>query len=208
MKQKIISSDDFIKQLLTGWVDANNRYVNFLGKHDCCWWYNERTNVSVLAGAAWTLGWAAIEEYPSRKKMKGCVQDDLYTSKGRVDLYITNSNDDVAIEAKHAWYLLENTFESNRILNFRMDEAYADAKRLINQAGNQFAATFIVFYTKMNAEGTINENHIDELISKVISKRGEKQSSYAYIFDSQFNYKNELEYYYPSVALILEKVNC
>ncbi|EAQ7632039.1 hypothetical protein DWF43_21270 [Salmonella enterica] len=38
---------------MNGWIQANQRYVDLLGKKDCCWWYNERTNVCVLAGAVW-----------------------------------------------------------------------------------------------------------------------------------------------------------
>lgn len=39
----------FIEQLLNEWIQANQRYVDLLGKKDFCWCYNERTNVSVLA---------------------------------------------------------------------------------------------------------------------------------------------------------------
>ncbi|MEL7629211.1 hypothetical protein AAGW04_09430 [Pectobacterium aroidearum] len=205
--KKTCENDSFIEQLLNGWIQANQRYVDLLGKKDCCWWYNERTNVSVLAGAAWSLGWAAIEEYPSNKRMKGCLQENTDTSKGRVDLYITNKNDDVAIEAKHAWYNLDNINESNAITNFKMDEARSDANRLIGQAGRHFSATFVVFYTKINSQEIITEEYIEQLIDGAIPNDRRECVSYAYLIDQQFMFKNELGYYYPSVALILEKVD-
>lgn len=99
--------------MLTGWILTNQRYVELLRQKDCCWWYNERTNVSVLAGAAWSMGRAAIEEYPSSKLMKGSLQEDTDTSRGRVDLYITSNHDDIAIEAKHAWYHLDDIVSGN-----------------------------------------------------------------------------------------------
>ncbi|GAB7217704.1 hypothetical protein [Dickeya oryzae] len=115
---------------MNGWIQANQRYVDLLGKKDCCWWYNERTNVSVLAGAAWSLGWAAIEEYPSDKKVKGCDEENTDTSKGRVDLYITNKNDDVAIEAKHAWYNLDNIVIGDKTIRCKMNKASDDVNCL------------------------------------------------------------------------------
>ncbi|MEQ9924937.1 hypothetical protein ABRP60_08190 [Pectobacterium brasiliense] len=205
--KKTCANDSFIEQLLNGWIQANQRYVDLLGKKDCCWWYNERTNVSVLAGAAWSLGWAAIEEYPSNKRMKGCLQEDTDTSKGRVDLYITNKNDDVAIEAKHAWYNLDNINESNVITNFKMDEARSDANRLVGQADRHFSATFVVLYTKINSQEIIAEEYIEQLIDGAIPNDRRESVSYAYLIDQQFMFKNELGYYYPSVALILEKVD-
>ncbi|MBB1525565.1 hypothetical protein H4Q82_03515 [Pectobacterium carotovorum subsp. carotovorum] len=205
--KKTCSNDSFIEQLLNGWIQANQHYVELLGRKDCCWWYNERTNVSVLAGAAWSLGWAAIEEYPSNKRMKGCLQEDTDTSKGRVDLYITNKNDDVAIEAKHAWYNLDNINESNVITNFKMDEARSDANRLVGQADRHFSATFIVFYTKESSQGVITGEHIDELINKSITNVRRDSISYAYLIDTESMFKNALRYYYPSVALVLEKVS-
>ncbi|AIK13478.1 MULTISPECIES: hypothetical protein [Pectobacterium] len=205
--KKTCANDSFIEQLLNGWIQANQRYVDLLGKKDCCWWYNERTNVSVLAGAAWSLGWAAIEEYPSNKRMKGCLQENTDTSKGRVDLYITNKNDDVAIEAKHAWYNLDNINESNAITNFKMDEARSDANRLVGQADRHFSATFVVFYTKINSQEIIAEEYIEQLIDGAIPNYRRECVSYAYLIDQQFMFKNELGYYYPSVALILEEVD-
>lgn len=204
--KKTCANDSFIEQLLNGWIQANQRYVDLLGKKDCCWWYNERTNVSVLAGAAWSLGWAAIEEYPSDKLMKGCLQEDTDTSKGRVDIYITNKNDDIAIEAKHMRYDLEHVEKTNDALIFRINDARNDAKRLKEQANRHFSATFFVFYTKRKSQELIAEENIEKLINNAISNSKKESISYAYIIDSQFMFQNMRGYYYPSVALILEKV--
>ncbi|QIZ46811.1 hypothetical protein [Dickeya zeae] len=204
--KKTCANDSFIEQLLNGWIQANQRYVDLLGKKDCCWWYNERTNVSVLAGAAWSLGWAAIEEYPSDKLMKGCLQEDTDTSKGRVDIYITNKNDDIAIEAKHMRYDLEHLEKTNDALIFRINDARNDAKRLKEQANRHFSATFFVFYTKRKSQELIAEENIEKLINNAISNSKKESISYAYIIDSQFMFQNMRGYYYPSVALILEKV--
>ncbi|MBN3239846.1 hypothetical protein [Pectobacterium versatile] len=208
MNKKVYANDDFIEQLLTGWIQANQRYVELLGRKDCCWWYNERTNASVLAGAAWSLGWAAIEEYPSDKLMKGSLQEDTDTSRGRVDIYITNNHDDVAIEAKHAWYNLDNIVSGNDILLCKMNEAFSDAKRLKNQADRHFSATFAVFYTEINSQELIAEENIEKLINNAISNSKKENISYAYIIDSHFMFQNTRGYYYPCIALVLEKIEC
>ncbi|MCA6960990.1 MULTISPECIES: hypothetical protein [Pectobacterium] len=206
MNKKVCANDDFIDQLLTGWILANQRYVELLGKKDCCWWYNERTNVSVLAGAAWSLGWAAIEEYPSDKRKKGCLEEDTGTSRGRVDIYITNKHDDVAIEAKHAWYNLDNIVSGNDAFICKMNKASDDAKCLKEQANRHFAATFVVFHTKNNSQELIAEEHIEQLIHSSISARIKENISYAYVIDSQFIFQNINKRYYPSVAIILEEI--
>ncbi|MBA5600984.1 hypothetical protein LES60_21610 [Pectobacterium brasiliense] len=204
--KKTCANDSFIEQLLNGWIQANQRYVDLLGKKDCCWWYNERTNVSVLAGAAWSLGWAAIEEYPSDKLMKGYFQEGTDTSRGRVDLYITSNHDDIAVEAKHAWYNLDNIVVGDKTIRCKMNKASDDAKCLKEQANRHFSATFVVFYTERNSQELIAEENIEKLINNAISNSKRENISYAYIIDPQFMFQNMKEYYYPSVALILEKV--
>ncbi|MBA0212988.1 MULTISPECIES: hypothetical protein [Pectobacterium] len=206
--KKTCANDSFIEQLLNGWIQANQRYVDLLGKKDCCWWYNERTNVSVLAGAAWSLGWAAIEEYPSDKRKKGCLEEDTGTSRGRVDIYITNKHDDVAIEAKHAWYNLDNIVSGNDAVLCKMNDAFGDANRLENQANRHLSATFIVFHTKKNSQEVIAEKHIEKLINNAIANRRKENISYVYFIDSQFMFQNTSGYYYPCVALVLENIEC
>lgn len=206
MNKKVYANDDFIEQLLTGWIQANQRYVELLGQKDCCWWYNERTNVSVLAGAAWSLGWTAIEEYPSDKLMKGSLLEDTDTSRGRVDLYISSNNDDIAIEAKHAWYNLDNIASGNDTVRCKVNKASEDANCLKEQADRHFSATFVVFYTKKNSQEVIAEENIEQLIHSAISTRIKENISYAYFIDSQFMFQNTSGYYYPCVALILERV--
>ncbi|WP_033576547.1 hypothetical protein [Dickeya chrysanthemi] len=207
MNKKVYANDDFIEQLLTGWILANQRYVELLGQKDCCWWYNERTNVSVLAGAAWSLGWAAIEEYPSDKLIKGYLQEDTDTSRGRVDLYISSNHDDIAVEAKHAWYNLDNIVIGDKTIRCKMNKASDDAKCLKEQANRHFSATFVVFYTERNSQELIAEENIGKLINNAISNSKKENISYAYIIDSQFMFQNMRGYYYPSVALILEEVD-
>ncbi|AYH01800.1 hypothetical protein F6Q07_01680 [Pectobacterium parmentieri] len=203
--QKVRANDRFIEELLNGWISANQRYVELLNRTDCCWWYNERTNVSVLAGAAWSLGWAAIEEYPSGKKRKGDTEENLdnNTSKGRVDLYIKSELESIALEAKHVWHKLDK--DINKDICY-IDYARSDAECLIKQAGRHFAATFVVFYTKENLNAFILEESISATINHTIKKISNDAISYAYLIDNKSAFMNHENKYYQSVALILEQI--
>lgn len=203
--QKVCANDSFIEHLLNGWISANQRYVELLNRTDCCWWYNERTNVSVLAGAAWSLGWTAIEEYPSSKKRKGDTEEipDSNTSKGRVDLYIKNELKSIALEAKHIWHNLDK--DINKDICY-IDYARSDTECLINQADRHFAATFIVFYTTENLNAFILEERITATINHTIKNISNDAISYAYLIDNKSAFINHRNEYYQSVAVILEQV--
>ncbi|MBT9184391.1 hypothetical protein ILP31_09890 [Pectobacterium punjabense] len=202
---KVCAKDDIIEPLLNKWISANQRYVELLNRKDCCWWYNERTNVSVLAGAAWSLGWTAIEEYPSDKKIKGYTGEnpDSNTRKGRVDLYIKNELKSIALEAKQIWHNLDEDINNDLCY---INYARSDAGYLIKQANRHFAATFMVFYTKENLNAFILEERIITAINHTIKKNSNNVISYAYLIDNKSPFMNDAKYYYQSVALILEQV--
>ncbi|MFJ5406743.1 hypothetical protein [Pectobacterium punjabense] len=204
--QKVRANDSFIEELLNGWISANQRYVELLNRTDCCWWYNERTNVSVLAGAAWSLGWTAIEEYPSDKKIKGYTGEnpDSNTSKGRVDLYIKNELESIALEAKHVWHNLDKNI--NKDICY-IDSARRDTECLRNQADRHFAATFIVFYTKESLNEFTLEERITTTINHAIRKTNNEAISYAYLIDNKSAFMNDRKEYYQSVAVILEHIH-
>ncbi|MCL6350842.1 hypothetical protein [Pectobacterium polaris] len=204
---KIYANDSFIEQLLNAWIRANQHYVELLERKDCCWWYNERTNVSVLAGAAWSLGWAAIEEYPSGKKIKGDTtkNPDSNTKKGRVDLYIKSEMNSIALEAKHVWHNLEKNTNIARI-DSGINSARYDAERLNEQANRHFSATFIAFYTTEIPNEIILEERITATINNAIKNISKKSISYAYLIDNKSAFMNHKNEYYQSIALVLEQV--
>lgn len=86
------------------WIRATEDYVAWHGD-DASWWYNERANLSMLAGAAWRKKWIALEEYAIDKSTGARdPETGALTSKyGRCDLYLTNQSTSFAIEAKQGW---------------------------------------------------------------------------------------------------------
>ncbi|MBG0847374.1 hypothetical protein H3222_19405 [Pseudomonas chengduensis] len=67
---KCPSSEREVRALLKSWVEMVERYCTQHENQDNPWWYNERASLSTLAGAAWSSGWSALEEYSSVKRQK------------------------------------------------------------------------------------------------------------------------------------------
>lgn len=60
---------------------------------DYCWWYGERPQIGFLAIACWLNGWAALEEWGTKKQ----------SSHGRNDLWIGRGSIQMFIEAKYKY---------------------------------------------------------------------------------------------------------
>lgn len=95
--------------LLNRWQKAVDDYCK-IADGDAPYWYNERANVSVLAGAAWGCGWAALEEFQYEKteidesERKRKVKKNTWN--GRCDLFLCNKTDSELVEAKFKWLSL------------------------------------------------------------------------------------------------------
>jgi len=91
---------------------------------DAPYYYTERANTGVLAGAAWRAGWIALQEFGARKRAKSIGYSDLWicSSSQEMDEYIevkqewslTRANDGLTLAVKDARKILVNK-ESMRI---------------------------------------------------------------------------------------------
>jgi len=73
---------------------------------DAPWWYNERATVSQFAGAVWTSGGWAFEEYAVDVAEASGPQDvpgSSYVQRGRCDLMIEVGTFKAIVEAKQVW---------------------------------------------------------------------------------------------------------
>lgn len=140
-----------LSAMLKEWIKVNEHYVNVHGD-DACWWYNERATLSSLAGAAWRVGWLALEEYGTTK---GDGSRDAATGKpkskyGRCDMYVTagdfRSSSSYSVEAKQIWRPI-GPYVANPIemLEESLKDAWKDAGKLSKEeADKRLAITFIV----------------------------------------------------------------
>ena len=100
-EQKAISGHNIPNVNLAYWIDIIEEWSLLIDRYcrtfedDAPYWYTERANVGVLAGACWRAGFVALEEFQSEKG---------YSNKpkrpGRADLWIANGNVNTCVEAK------------------------------------------------------------------------------------------------------------
>jgi hypothetical protein len=103
--------------LLEEWLLANERYCRIMDGEDAPFIYNERSNVGILAGAAWRCGRVSLEEFQQEKGHKNKPKWN-----GRADLYMASEESEELIEAKFSW------------LNLRSNEMNTQAKKVLNSA--------------------------------------------------------------------------
>lgn len=85
------------KPLFGCWVSMIEEYCASQACRDRPYWHSERSNVGLLASAAWMTGrLIALEEYAAARR------DDQ--SKGRADLWIKSGKLSHLYEAKYTWF--------------------------------------------------------------------------------------------------------
>ncbi|MDZ4190740.1 hypothetical protein OF113_14025 [Ectopseudomonas chengduensis] len=214
---KCPSSEREVRALLKSWVEMVERYCTQHENQDNPWWYNERASLSTLAGAAWSSGWSALEEYSSVKRQKapadGVEHGD--TRLGRVDLFVMSpKGTSMTFEAKHAWQRIGPRANRLRYVEKGMKAAWEDSNSLISShSDRRFAATFVA---PSLALGDIEGDNCQELLMKQLNewlketgdftRKGGKPPFFAYVFPSiaenSFDFRNR---HYPGVVLILEE---
>jgi hypothetical protein len=103
--------------LLKHWHLLIKNYCVFMeDDEDAPYYYTERANTGVLAGAAWRAGWIALQEFSIKKRGKNI---------GYADLWIRSSNQESGeyIEVKQEWSLTK--------ANDGLAQAVKDAKKLL-----------------------------------------------------------------------------
>lgn len=159
-----------LEPVLKNWGKAVEEYTTTL-EGDACWWYTERANVGVLAGAAWrTKGWLALEEFSTLKR------DGRGEHKnGRCDLYLMNKDEgglSFAFEAKQAQQNMgARTSQSLGRVEKKFIGAWNDTGKLRrSEAQKRVAACFVVPKMPVGQAGDIDgalKSWLDEVENKV-----------------------------------------
>ena len=130
--------------IIKQWQKINRDYLEDSNFQDSLYWYNERANISCLAGSIWKIGGYALEEYTA---IKG--EEKKY---GRIDLYFSIDEVEYIIEAKHQWLQFNtriknfNNFEQG--INYYLNQATDDCKKSMqnNDINNGLGLVFITPY--------------------------------------------------------------
>lgn len=176
--------------ILEEWTKCVQEYIDCWEGGDLPYWYNERANVSVLAGAAWRAGFTAIEEYQIKKQ--GVTSDK--DSNGRNDLYITDKNFGIAIEAK---VLFPKIDELDSQISTAIKNAISDVKKIKAVDGHRAGVVFIAPYTT-----SIATDEQVKLFSQHIAAIN-NVDAYAFICPQTNNPKSHDEKYYPCAAVLI-----
>lgn len=152
----------WFQPVLAHWFDLMDRYCQIAGRnlgssmdahpnewngYDCPWWYNERANVGMLAGAAHLAGFTALEEFNEEKSEKA---SNLDSWKGRVDLAVwPKKGKAFGFEAKFGWLHLDDlNSNENSTLEKLHKESTEGATDLMNDYAGLFGLGFAAICSK------------------------------------------------------------
>jgi len=217
-----------LRPVLQAWIDSVQQYVKLFEGYDLPYWYNERANVSVLAGAAWKAGFVALEEYQTKKTSQSNKEPMAVESpkdkkgqqnyfQGRNDLYIGNQSHEWVIEAKVAYPDLSNAALRDPHLANQMESAIKCACEL-NEDGMHLAALFVApshAHTPANPQAIDNYLYTAPLqLQAALQKKPVAQDlrldAHAWVAcesaQDSFIEKSKQNFYYPVVSLFISIV--
>ena len=140
-----------LRSVLKGWVHVTEELARkFLTYKDVPWWYNERTDVSILAGGVWRSGGRALEEFSGTKRKIGKNTGHLLhrAFPGRVDMYLeTHDGHKFYLEAKSCYSGAKNSGKDPRPrLREWLDWACGDVKTFHPHGCGRLGVVFVKPY--------------------------------------------------------------
>ncbi len=210
--------------LLPKWHAGINRYLGLHADGDPPWAYNERANVGLLAGAAWSLSNScALEEYTSTKRVPGKKDLDGRNAKktGRIDLYVcVRGGPGLACEAKLARPLISSRVPGKKSVDDvikKAKSAWRSTQALLTRsADKRYALTFVSpRFTQPNAL-RVAPKVLRRVVSKAldgwleaVKERLEKLSprpGYSWVFPSSARLaRGRRSGSYPGVMVIIQR---
>lgn len=136
------------------WRSFAERYFDLYEEASSPFYYNERTNVGLLASAAWASGFCAFQELGlPRKRCKRI---------GRVDLLIESKKHDYVLEAKQVW----NVKEADGKMAEALQQVQSIRVNAIDKSCVRCGVLFIVHGFRLDSQEE-SVNSVKELIKKI-----------------------------------------
>lgn len=149
-----------LRLLLDKWIEIHKDYSE-IDDEDSLYWYNERANLSVLAGAAYRCNEFSLEEVRVDKEHGG----DKW--RGRCDLIFTWKKKDYAVESKQTTVSLgDRAKNASTYIKKSLGDAKWDAVGVKTVAHEHIGLVFAIPYIpEEQAEDTerLLERFIDEI---------------------------------------------
>lgn len=214
MTETLLPSHVWCSGRLEGWRPILNQWIGLVSKYAggnwgteyvrVPYWYTERANVGLLAGAAIREDWLALEEFTHDK-----VGREGQGKKGRLDLWLRRGESMWAVEAKQCW-----PAPGGSVRNGMKDAVRAAEETLHGYDGAQpvhkVAVCFAVPQFPVNAKEPLNQR-VDRFLLRVTRDFPEgsvEADAVAWTFPEHFRglIDKDREYFYPGVVLIAKTV--
>lgn len=196
-----------LKELLWEWTWLNREMAKSWKWKDCPWWYNERASISTLAGAVWSAGGIALEEYASRKR-RGSGN-----SHGRCDMYFCMEHKEYVAEAKQCWLNAGSQAGDMSVpVKDCIVQACNDAKNNRPDLQGGEALLGITFVVPRIPQSDLENEVVGERIKKVqdtlLGFARKERCALAWIFprNSRTLKAKDDNYLYPGTAVLIKQV--
>ena len=180
------------------WAFNIERYTRLTYQGDSPYNNNERANIGLLAGAAWSCGNIALEEFQSLKGGEG------NETNGRIDLWLCSENKkDEYIEAKFKRMSINGNYLKN--IKATLEAAVNDAKYTKRDDDEiSIGVAFIVFYIK---EHSVNDvlSSLDEAIFNINKNINADILSWCFP-ERDVEFVDSDGYIYPGIIMLGKRV--
>ncbi|MCY4360838.1 MAG: hypothetical protein OXE42_01435 [Gammaproteobacteria bacterium] len=196
--------------LLEEWLLAHERFCRIMKGCDdpAAYWYTEIPNVSILGAAAWRCGRIALQEFSTKKKVRG---EEPWAGRG--DLWIctdTNWKEEL-IEAKHKFVSLSGAKDKDGLpttIKNSMEEATLAAKEA--RGGQRDVTALAVVFASLKAPKSANDK-IDQLIKDfcetIKSSADYHASAWCFPKETRELQHPETGKYFPGIAMLIKNIS-
>jgi len=152
------------KRLLREWCVIHEQYCKLV-HDDAIYWSIERSNLAALAGAAWRLGWAALEEFPQTKTSRRA------RFAGRTDLYLKSRGRDEYIESKMVWLTLRGGADASANIVMQGLESACDDASAVHVTERTERRIGIVFAVPYYPKGRVESLSAFDAVFESLSRQ-------------------------------------
>ncbi|OKQ15661.1 hypothetical protein [Vibrio antiquarius] len=186
-------------------------YSNYdKGKFDLAYFYNERANISILAGAIWRQSEykaLVLEEYSTDKEKQTDDNKDINARgyRGRRDLWFCLNEQQFRCEAKQLWWSLESLNEHDFSSAIKLADREANKIERQYIDGDNFALgiVFITFKIRRTnlGKGSSCLAELDRLIARY---QQDDLITHKLVLDEVLRSGGESTTLYPGVLVLLK----
>lgn len=189
------------ENVIEEWSLLIDRYCR-VTQDDAPYWYTERANIGVLAGACWRAGYVALEEFQYKKGYRNKPK-----WSGRADLWFCSDKTSILVEAKYKCISLDSGDHIQTITPI-LNEAKRNAEQ--SKKGRRdltaIGMVFVPVYIPVSADvDDINEK-IDTLVKILKKELAGKMVFWHFPSASRMLIGSSEKKYWPGLFVVAEEI--